>query len=316
MSKACEISIVIPAYDEAGSIGPLVENVAGVMRGLGRSYEILVVDDGSTDGTAEEIAGRIAGMPGLRLLSLRANCGKSAALAAGFRECRATGFIVTLDADLQDDPEEIPGLLALCESQYDLVSGWKRHRRDPWTKRLPSRIFNFVTARVTGIRLHDFNCGFKVYRREVADSLSLHGELHRYIPVLARRLGWRVGEKEVRHHPRIHGRSKFGSSRFANGFLDLLLVMFLSGRHRSPLHLFGRLGVLFLTVGGLINLYMAAIWIVESKLRVRPLLLFGVILVILGIQFISMGLLAEMIAGLERPREAPIRRRVPEEEDS
>jgi glycosyltransferase involved in cell wall biosynthesis len=316
VSRSCEISVVIPAYDEAESVGTLVENVAGVLKGLGRSYEILVVDDGSSDGTADEIAARIPVLPGLRLLSLRVNCGKSAALAAGFRECRATGFVVTLDADLQDDPEEIPALLGLCESQYDLVSGWKRHRRDPWTKRLPSKIFNMVTSRITGIRLHDFNCGFKVYRRGVVDSLSLHGELHRYIPVLARRLGWRVGEKEVRHHPRLHGRSKFGSTRFANGFLDLLLVMFLSGRHRSPLHVFGRLGVLFLFVGGLINLYMAGIWIVESKLRVRPLLLFGVILVILGIQFISMGLLAEMIAGLERPREIPIRRRIPEGEDS
>jgi glycosyltransferase involved in cell wall biosynthesis len=316
VSRSCEISVVIPAYDEAESVGVLVEKVAGVLKGLGRSYEILVVDDGSRDGTADEIAARIPDLPGLRLLSLRANCGKSAALAAGFRECRATGFVVTLDADLQDDPEEIPALLSLCESEYDLVSGWKRLRRDPWTKRLPSRIFNIVTSRITGIRLHDFNCGFKVYRREVVDTLSLHGELHRYIPVLAQRLGWRVGEKEVRHHPRQHGRSKFGSTRFANGFLDLLLVMFLSGRHRSPLHVFGRLGVIFLFVGGLINVYMAGIWIVESKLRVRPLLLFGVILVILGIQFISMGLLAEMIAGLERPREIPIRRRIPEGEDS
>lgn len=316
MNRSREISVVIPAYDEAGSIGLLVENVDRVLKGLGRSYEILVVDDGSGDGTSDEVAARIPNLPGLRLLSLRSNCGKSAALAAGFRECRASEFVVTLDADLQDDPEEIPALIDLCRSKYDLVSGWKRHRRDPWTKRMPSKIFNAATSMITGIRLHDFNCGFKVYRREVVDSLSLHGELHRYIPVLARRLGWRVGEKEVLHHPRLHGRSKFGSSRFANGFLDLLLVMFLSGRHRSPLHVFGRLGVLFLTVGGLINLYMVGIWIVESKLRVRPLLLFGVILVILGIQFISMGLLAEMIAGLERPREIPIRRRIPEGEDS
>jgi hypothetical protein len=200
------------------------------------------------------------------------------------------------------------------ESGYDLVSGWKRRRRDPWTKRIPSRVFNLVTSWVTGIPLHDFNCGFKVYRREVVDTLDLHGELHRYVPVLARRLGWRVGEREVRHHPRLHGRSKFGSSRFVNGFLDLLLVMFLSGRHRSPLHVFGRLGVLFLTVGMGLNVYMAGIWIVEQKLRVRPLLLFGVILVIVGIQFITMGLLAEMIAGLQQPRDVPIYRKLPKEE--
>jgi hypothetical protein len=198
-------------------------------------------------------------------------------------------------------------------TEFDLVSGWKKKRHDPWTKTMPSRLFNIVTARMTGIRIHDFNCGFKAYRRPVIDTITLHGELHRYIPVLARQRGWRIGEREVRHHPRRHGRSKFGSARFVNGFLDLLLVMFLSGRHRSPLHVFGRLGVLFLTVGALLNLYMAGIWIIESRLRVRPLLLFGVILVILGIQFISMGLLAEMIAGVQK-RDLPVVLRLPEEE--
>ncbi|MBM3287409.1 MAG: glycosyltransferase family 2 protein [Candidatus Eisenbacteria bacterium] len=313
MSRSVEISVVIPAFNEAGSICVLLEKTSDVLARLGRSQEILVVDDGSTDGTAARVEERIGTIPGLRLIVLRTNCGKSAALATGFRESRGDAYIVTLDGDLQDDPEEIPGMLAVCESGYDLVSGWKRRRRDPLNKRLPSRVFNLVTSWATGIKIHDFNCGFKVYRRPVADSLTLHGELHRYIPVLAHRLGWRVGEKEVLHHPRLHGRSKFGSSRFVNGFLDLLLVMFLSGRHRSPLHVFGRLGVLFLAAGILLNFYMAAIWVIESKLRVRPLLLFAVILVILGIQFISMGLLAEMIAAIERPREAPIYKRLPEE---
>jgi hypothetical protein len=204
----------------------------------------------------------------------------------------------------------------MLDEDYDLVSGWKRRRRDPWTKRLPSRIFNTITSWVTGIQLHDFNCGFKVYRREVIDTLDLHGELHRYIPVLARRLGWRIGEREVIHHPRRFGRSKFGSARFINGFLDLLLVMFLSGRHRSPLHVFGRLGIIFLAVGGAILAYMAGLWVVEHKLRVRPLLLFGVVLVILGMQFISIGLLAEMIAGIQKPKDVAVRRKVPEEESS
>jgi glycosyltransferase involved in cell wall biosynthesis len=311
---APEISVVVPAFNEAESIDPLIDKLTAVLREIGRPYEILIVDDGSTDGTGERVAGRIGSVCGLRLLALRVNSGKSAALSIGFRECRGTGAVLTLDADLQDDPDEIPGMLEQLDQGYDLVSGWKRRRHDPWTKRFPSRIFNVVTSWATGIPLHDFNCGFKAYRPEVVQTLDVHGELHRYVPVLARRLGWRVGEREVRHHPRIHGRSKFGSSRFVNGFLDLLLVMFLSGRHRSPLHVFGRLGGLFLTVGMALNLYMAGIWIVEQKLRVRPLLLFGVILVIIGIQFISMGLLAEMIAGLQRPRDVPIYRKLPAEE--
>jgi glycosyltransferase involved in cell wall biosynthesis len=316
MKPACSISVVIPAYNEAESIGPLVEKIAGVLAPLGRSFEILVIDDGSTDGTGDRIEERIGTVPGLRLIVLRANCGKSAALSMGFRECRADDFVVTLDGDLQDDPEEIPGMLGMLESGYDLVSGWKRQRKDPWTKKLPSRVFNLVTSWVTGIRLHDFNCGFKVYRRGVVDSIELHGELHRYAPVLARQRGWKVGEREVRHHPRTHGKSKFGSDRFVNGFLDLLLVMFHSGRHRSPLHVFGRLGVLFLTIGLGLNVYMAGIWVAEQRLRVRPLLIAGVILVIIGIQFISMGLLAEMIAGIQPPRDLPVAKRLPKEDAS
>lgn len=316
MSGEPDISILIPAYDEAESIGPLVERVAAVAASLGRTAEILVIDDGSVDGTDREVESRIGKVPGLRLIRLRANCGKAAALALGFAECRGRAAVVTMDADLQDDPEEIGPMLAMLEEGYDLVSGWKKRRRDPWTKTLPSRIFNRATSMITGIRLHDFNCGFKVYRRAVVDSLEVRGELHRFLPVLAHQAGWKVGEREVRHHPRRHGRSKFGANRFVNGFLDLLLVMFHSGRYRSPLHVFGRLGVAFLAVGLALNLYMAAIWVVEEKLRVRPLLLFGVILVIIGIQFISMGLLAEMIAGVQPKRELPVQKRRPEEDAS
>ncbi len=314
MTSRPQISVVVPAYNEAESVGILIEKLDEVLRGSGRSHEILVVDDGSEDRTCSEVETRIGTIKSLRLIVLRTNSGKSAALATGFRASRATEIVITLDADLQDDPEEIPGMVARLEEGYDLVSGWKKHRRDPWTKKLPSRIFNIVTSWVTGIRLHDFNSGFKVYRREVVDGIEIHGELHRYIPVLASRMGWRISEHEVRHHPRRFGRSKFGTSRFVNGFLDLLLVMFLSGRHRSPLHVFGRLGVFFLVVGGGLLCYMAGLWVVEEKLRVRPLLIGAVILVILGIQFISMGLLAEMIAGLQQPKDVAIRRVLPEED--
>ncbi len=311
-----EISILIPAFNEAESIGPLVEKIAEVVSGLDRSAEILVIDDGSSDGTDAEVEARIGRVPGLRLIRLRANCGKAAALSLGFAECRGREAVVTMDADLQDDPEEIGPMLAMLEEGYDLVSGWKRRRHDPWTKTVPSWFFNRATSLVSGIRLHDFNCGFKAYRRSVVDSLEVRGELHRFLPVLAHQAGWKVGEREVRHHPRRHGRSKFGTDRFVNGFLDLLLVVFYSGRYRSPLHVFGRLGVAFLAVGLALNAYMAVIWVVEERLRVRPLLLFGVILVIIGIQFISMGLLAEMIAGVQPKRDLPVQKRRPEEDAS
>jgi len=308
---APRVSILVPAYNEVESLGPLHDHVTRVMQALARPYEIVVVDDGSTDGTAEELERLVAGDDHLRVISLRRNCGKSAALTVGFREVVGE-YVITLDGDLQDDPDEIPGLLEKLEEGYDLISGWKRRRHDPISKRFPSRVFNFVTARVSGLRLHDFNCGIKAYRREVVRSLRIYGDLYRFIPVLADRLGFRVGEKEVRHHPRRFGRSKYWAARFINGFLDLLTVMFLGRSRRSPLHVFGRIGGFLLIVGLAVCVYMLGIWLVESALRVRPLLIGGVILVILGIQFISMGLLAEMVASTHREDEDyAIRRRLP-----
>ena len=306
-----EISILIPAWNEVESLRELIPAVYRICQSTGRAHEVVVVDDGSTDGTAELLSGFCGRHPSLRAIFLRRNFGKSAALATGFTECRGR-YIVTMDADLQDEPEEIPALLADLDGGLDLVSGWKRKRRDPITKTWPSRFFNWVTSRVTGIRLHDFNCGFKAYRREVCEALELYGEMHRYIPVLAYREGFRVGEREVRHHPRRYGHSKFGASRFLNGFLDLLEVMFLTGGRRTPLHVFGRWGTLLLVAGIGLNLYFAAVWAVEGHLRVRPLLLFAVILVILGIQFISIGLLAALIhAPQSRRRSYPVRLRLP-----
>lgn len=314
-----DVSVVIPAYNEAESLRDLLPRVAGVLRRSDRSFEIIVVDDGSVDETEQVIREASRGLPELILLGLRRNFGKSAALATGFRAARGA-YVVTLDADLQDDPEEIPLLLEDLEGGasregpiLDLVSGWKKTRHDPWTKTLPSRLFNRVTAVVTSIPLHDFNCGLKAYRGEVVKHVRLYGEMHRYIPVLAHREGYRVGEREVRHHPRRYGVSKFGGARFINGFLDLLEVMFLAGSGRTPLHLFGRIGTLCLLGGGGLLAYMFVVFLMEGALRVRPLLLFGVILIILGIQFISIGLLAELIhAPASRSRIYPLRVRVPE----
>lgn len=307
-----DVSVVIPAYNESASLRELIPAVTAVLESTGRSFEILVVDDGSTDDTVEAMRTACGRDPRVRALMLRRNFGKSAALATGFESIRGR-YVITMDADLQDDPTEIPGFLADLDGGLDLVSGWKRKRHDPVSKTLPSLLFNRVTAGATGIRIHDFNCGFKGYRREVCNEITLYGEMHRFIPVLAQREGFRIGEREVRHHPRRHGRSKFGPSRFINGFLDLLEVVFLAGGRRTPLHVFGRWGTALLATGLGLNLYMAALWVIEGRLRVRPLLLFGVILVILGVQFISIGLLAALIHAPRRRRTAcPVRLRLPE----
>jgi glycosyltransferase involved in cell wall biosynthesis len=305
------ISVVVPVFNEAESVLELATTLGQV---LGRSsvpYEILFVDDGSTDGTFDAIAGARVAEPAVRAIRFRRNHGKSAALAAGFREARGD-LIVTIDGDLQDDPREIPPLIQKLDEGYDLVSGWKQKRRDPWTKTVPSRLYNLVTRRITGLDLHDFNCGLKVYRREVTEAISVYGELHRYLPALAHWAGFRVGEAPVMHHPRRHGVSKFGHARFLNGLLDLLAVMFLHAQSRSPLHFFGRLGLASAAAGALVCLVFLAQWAFGSPLRVRPLMLFGVVLIILGMQFLSMGFLGELIAKERGSEPYPIRDRLDE----
>ncbi|MGQ9625436.1 MAG: glycosyltransferase [Anaerolineae bacterium] len=295
MSDTLDISVVIPIYDEEESLRVLHARLSEVLGRLGRSYEIIFVDDGSTDGSFAVLEELHASDPHLKALGFRRNFGKSAALSAGFRQ--AVGeIVITLDADLQDDPEEIPRLLEVLEKGYDLVSGWKYPRRDPLSKTLPSQIFNWVTRTLTGVNLHDFNCGFKAYRRQVIDEISIYGELHRYIPVLAYWRGFRVTEVKVRHHPRPFGRSKYGFSRFARGFFDLITVFFLTQYLRRPLHLFGWLGVFSFGAGLLISLYMTALWFMgKGPIGTRPLFSLGVLLLIIGVQFISFGLLAELI---------------------
>ncbi|MBE0557332.1 MAG: glycosyltransferase family 2 protein, partial [Proteobacteria bacterium] len=230
----------------------------------------------------------------VKVVRFRRNFGKSAALSVGFRESRGQ-VVITMDADLQDDPAEIPSLIKALGTSYDLISGWKKRRFDPLSKTIPSKFFNFVTAKMTGIPIHDFNCGLKAYRAEVVKEVQVYGELHRYIPALAHWAGYRVGEKTVQHHPRKYGRTKFGIARFLRGFLDLLTVLFTTRYIRRPLHLFGVWGMLMLLSGAGIVGYLSVEWFLGwTSLSNRPLFLVGFLFIITGVQFVSIGLLGEM----------------------
>jgi glycosyltransferase involved in cell wall biosynthesis len=299
---------VVPVYDEVESLPALQQELARALDALGRPWEVIYVDDGSQDGSDHVIGELARADPRVRGLSFRRNFGKSAALAIGFQLSRGE-WIATLDADLQDDAGELTRLAEALEGGLDLVSGWKQDRQDPITKTVPSRLFNAVTGIVTGLPLHDFNSGLKLFRREVAESIEVYGELHRFIPALAHWRGFRVGEVPVRHRRRRFGRSKFGAARFINGFLDLISAAFLSTSALKPLHLFGRIGLLFLAIGGILGAYFVALWIGGEPIRVRPLMLFGAGLVLLGIQFMLMGLLGEMIARLGSRTDYPVRAR-------
>jgi glycosyltransferase involved in cell wall biosynthesis len=288
------VSVVIPVFDERESLRPLAAELLPALQALERRYEVIFVDDGSRDGSTEVLADLAAAEPEVRVVRLRRNFGKGAALMAGFREARGDA-VVTLDADLQDDPAEIGRMLAVLEDGADLVSGWKENRQDPWTKRAASRVFNGVTARVSGLDLHDLNCGFKAYRAEVVRALALTGDLYRYIPVMAAAEGFRVRELSVNHRARRHGRSKYGLERYIRGFLDLLTIMFI-GRFRSrPMHLFGGLGLLFCAIGVVIGAYLTALKLTGAAIGQRPLLLLSVLLIVVGIQLVTLGLISELI---------------------
>jgi glycosyltransferase involved in cell wall biosynthesis len=290
-----DVSVIVPVKDEAATVAELAARIAAVLDGLGRSFEIVFVDDGSRDDTPARARAANAADRRVKLVRLRRNFGKAAALCAGFDHSSGE-IVVTMDGDLQDVPEEIPRFLAELEGKgIDLVSGWKRNRRDPVSKRWPSRLFNWATRRLARVDLHDFNCGFKAYRREVLAEVAVYGELHRYIPVLASRRGFAVGEIEVQHEPRLHGHSKYGWDRFYKGLLDLITVLFITKYTRRPLHLFGAFGLLFLVSGLAINVYLAVLWLGGEFLSNRPLLLLGVLLMLLGIQVLTTGLIGEMI---------------------
>jgi len=294
-TAAPEITVLVPVLDEEGTVEELARRIGESFRGAGRSFEIVFVDDGSRDGTVERILAARRLDDRVRLVRLRRNFGKAAALTAGLDRARGS-LIITMDGDLQDDPGEIPRMLAkLEEGPFDLVSGWKKDRKDPLGKTLPSKLFNWATRRLAQVDLHDFNCGFKVYRREVLEEVPIYGELHRYIPVLASRRGFRVGELAVRHHPRQSGESKYGWDRLYKGLLDLLTVLFITKYTRRPLHLFGVIGLLALAVGFLIDAWLAFLWVFRGEaLSQRPLLILGVLLMLAGLQVLTTGLLAEM----------------------
>ncbi len=298
------LSIVIPLFNEAESLGELHTRLAAVLVKVPKRAEIIFVDDGSTDGSFEVLKTLRDKDDRITIVQLRANQGKAAALSVGFREAEGD-IVITLDADLQDDPKEIPDFLAKLEDGYDLVSGWKARRQDPSTRRLLSAVFNRVTAWITGLPIHDFNCGFKAYRRAVIGELTLHGELHRFIPALASWRGFRVAEIEVEHHPRRHGRSKYGMERIPRGFLDLLTVIMLTRYTTRPLHLFGLLGLFLGLAGVSIIGYLSLGWFLGRWIGARPLFLIGAVLVIAGIQLVSFGLVAEMIVYSSAPHSDP-----------
>ena len=299
-----ELSVLLPAYNEADNLPEVVPAIAGALEATGRTWEIVVVDDGSTDGT-RTVMGPLRS-DRVRYIRLRRNSGKSAALSMGLDHVRGD-VVVLMDADGQDDPSELPKLLAALDGGVDLVTGRRAVRNDLFVKRTTSVLYNGVTAKVTGVDGKDFNSGFKVMRRDVADSLEMYGELHRYIPVLAVWNGFRVREVDVEHHERLHGSSKFGRARFWRGFLDLVTVKFLTTYTARPFHLFGGLGFVIGAVGSVLLAWMLASKVTGHAIGNRPALQLGVLLVVVAVQMVSLGLLAELVVNLRRRRrlEAP-----------
>ncbi len=289
------LSVVVPLLNEKESLGPLVESIDAALSRAGIAYEAVFVDDGSTDGSFEELLVLSAQYRGkVRAVRFSRNYGKAAALSVGIEKA-AGDIIVTMDADLQDDPAAIPDMVTLLDTGYDVVNGWKKKRYDPLTKTLPSKVWNVVTSLVAGVKLHDFNCGFKAYRAAAAKSLEIYGERHRYLPVLAAWNGYRVTEMVVPHHPRKFGKSKYGFGRGLKGIFDLLTLLFLRKYMKNPLHFFGLVGLVLAALGGGVLAYFGAEWIVTRQMHIRPLVILSMGAIIMGIQFISIGLIGEMI---------------------
>ncbi|MEX0747562.1 MAG: glycosyltransferase family 2 protein [Rhodothermales bacterium] len=303
-----DVTIVLPIFEEEESLPELARQIRTVCEEEGISFEVWMVDDGSRDETWHVVERLHDEDPRIGGLRFRRNYGKSAALAVGFEHARGR-YVITMDADLQDDPAEIPRLIVELEKGLDLVSGWKKQRKDPLNKRLRSRVFNFVTRRISGINLHDFNCGLKAYRREVVESVHVYGELHRYIPLLAKWEGYdRISELVVRHRPRQFGRTKFGFDAYIKGFVDLISVIFLTRFAARPMHFFGSFGTLAFLAGIFISLWISVDKVVfGNPIGDRPLLLLGVLMIIVGVQMFTTGLIGEMIIKREMERTSSYR---------
>jgi glycosyltransferase involved in cell wall biosynthesis len=290
-----KVSVVVPLLNESESLPELIKGIATAFGPLEHSYEVVFVDDGSNDNSFDVLRTiQAQNRDTVRVVRFTRNYGKAAALSVGIEKARGE-VIVTMDADLQDDPAGIAPMLDKLNEGWDLVSGWKKRRQDPITKTVPSKVFNLVTSMVAGVRLHDFNCGFKAYRAHVAKSLDIYGDRHRYLPVLAHWDGYRVAEMVVRHHPRKYGKTKYGLNRFSHGFFDLLTLVFLRRYLKNPLHFFGLLGIVLVLAGCAILGYFGVRWIVTGQMHIRPLVLLSVGAIIMGIQFFSIGLIGEMI---------------------
>lgn len=293
-SEFKKVSVVVPLLNEEESLPTLTNEIKKGFQNVSVDFEVVFVDDGSTDNSLKVIKEICNSDKRFKYLSFRKNYGKSAALQVGFKHIKGDA-VITMDADLQDDPAEIPNLLKKLEEGFDLVSGWKKKRYDPFIKRHSSKFFNFVTGVMSGIKIHDFNCGLKAYRRDVVDSIKVYGELHRYMPVLAHWQGFTVTEIPVKHHPRRYGTTKFGISRFFKGFIDLLTVVFTTRYIKRPMHLFGFFGAMSFFVGLIVNGYLTYEWLSGEPLSNRPMLFLGILLIIVGVQFFSVGLLGEMM---------------------
>jgi glycosyltransferase involved in cell wall biosynthesis len=295
-----KLSFIIPFLNEEETLVELFERIAKASRevlSLEQSFEVLFVDDGSSDRSVAVVEKLAEEHPEVRLLELRGNFGKSAALAAGFDHAQGE-IIFTLDADLQDDPKEIPRFIEKLEEGYDVVSGYKKVRHDPWNKVIGSRVFNWLVRKLTGVQLHDVNCGFKAYRAEVFKHVRLYGELHRFVPILAWSSRFKVTELVVEHHARKHGKSKFGPGRTVKGLTDLLTVVFLLKFDRKPSHFFAAVGGVMAAAGVLVSLYLTVLWFLGEAIGGRPLLILGVLLMVLGVQLLGTGLIAELIVHL------------------
>lgn len=294
-----DLSLVIPVKEESENLPQLMKEIVAALAPTGYEYEVIAIDDGSRDSTwevLEQLSREYGFLQGYRF---QFNCGKAAALALGFSKAKGK-FVATLDGDLQDDPLEIPKMIKLLDEGYDLVSGWKIRRLDPWHKTWPSKLFNLTVSAVCGKRLHDFNCGIKVYRSSVVRFIQLYGDYHRFIPVMAKWQGFRITEMPVAHRARVHGVSKYGVSRLVSGFLDLVSLMFMKSFSAKPLHFFGLVGLIFMLFGLGICGFFGYEWLQSGALHVRPLLLAGGFSLVMSVQFFSLGLLGEMMNGSKK----------------